>query len=205
MRRRSLTSTFVRRLASTFTRLHNSVATITSKISSTIEAAAGPALGTIKRRARTAGATRLRIWGSGVRISPGAPLPYKTANPCCGGCPVGNHLFQGRLIADNADRVVIDLHAVDDRLDISFTEGDAAARDVLPHGVAEPFNYFWVNVISRRPIPYPVKRRLGSVSIELQGRDSLLQDFIKVSQAVLNHFVKPLEFLLCIGDGCLEL
>src|SRR5665647_2362071 len=74
MRRRSLTSTFVRRLASTFTRLHNSVATITSKISSTIEAAAGPALGTIKRRARTAGPTRLRIWGSGVRISPGAAI-----------------------------------------------------------------------------------------------------------------------------------
>jgi hypothetical protein len=43
----------------------------------------------------------------GVRsfIPTGAPFPYKTANPCCGGCPAGNNLFQGRLVANNANRV----------------------------------------------------------------------------------------------------
>src|SRR5208283_121049 len=47
----------------------------------------------------------LRRQRSGVRIPSGAPLPYKTANACSGGCPAGNYLFRGRLVADNAKRV----------------------------------------------------------------------------------------------------
>lgn len=35
----------------------------------------------------------------------------------------GNHLFQGRFVADDANCEVIDLHAVYDRLDIGFTKG----------------------------------------------------------------------------------
>src|ERR1039457_5178628 len=51
-------------------------------------AARASELGTVKRRTpkRT-----LTVSGPGVRIPSGAPIPYKTANPCRGGCPASNH------------------------------------------------------------------------------------------------------------------
>src|ERR1017187_1707706 len=53
-------------------------------------AARASELGTVKRRTpkRT-----LTVSGPGVRIPSGAPIPYKTANPCRGGCPASNHLL----------------------------------------------------------------------------------------------------------------
>src|ERR1035441_5705865 len=60
---------------------------------------------------------------------------------------------------------------------------DAAGCDVFPHDSAEPFDHLRVNVIRGRPVPYPIKRRLGSVSIKLQRSDAFLQDFIEASRS----------------------
>jgi len=53
-------------------------------------------------------ALELRMWGSGVRISSGAPVAYKTANLSCLVLVTRNDGCECRLVADDSDLVVVD-------------------------------------------------------------------------------------------------
>jgi hypothetical protein len=62
----------------------------------------------------------LRIWGSGVRISSGAPFAYKTANMHGFWRVTGNDRRQRSLITDNSDFVVSDFDLRNYRAEIGF-------------------------------------------------------------------------------------
>jgi hypothetical protein len=66
-----------------------------------------------ERYAYAAVTFKLRIWGSGVRISSGAPLPNKTGHSGWTTAAGRNEPFQDTLTAPNADFVVVDLDLVD--------------------------------------------------------------------------------------------
>jgi hypothetical protein len=63
--------------------------------------------------------TRLRIWGSGVRISSGAPFAYKTANISVLDLFARDGGLQDILAAYNTDGFIIDFDRIDDRADVT--------------------------------------------------------------------------------------
>ena len=74
--------------------------------------------------------TILRIWGSGVRISSGAPLANKTGHSGRGRAAAHDKPFENGFSANDPDFRVIHLHLVDDRADIGAPEGFFACQYV---------------------------------------------------------------------------
>src|ERR1035437_6447605 len=72
-------------------------------------------------------------WGSGVRISTGAPFAYKTTNIPVRDLFSGNHRLQYVLAANNPYGVVVDLDGVDDRADVGPARIGIAIVQLLGH------------------------------------------------------------------------
>src|SRR5271169_4116703 len=81
--------------------------------------------------------TRLRIWGSGVRISSGAPIAYKTTN-ICGLClPTCDYGCEGGFIGNNSDFAIVHLNMGDDRPQVGFAGFGVACVELFAHQAGE--------------------------------------------------------------------
>ena len=79
----------------------------------------------------SASSTRLRIWGSGVRISPGAPPSTRLRTPRLGVLARENGLFEQLLVAFDTDLVIIDFDHVDKRPEVRLPKGHRSGAEVL--------------------------------------------------------------------------
>ncbi|MGO8740606.1 hypothetical protein [Rhodoblastus sp.] len=114
-------------------------------------------------------------------------------------------MFQRRFISDDANHAVVYLNPVNDRLDIGLAEGDVAGGDVFPHGAAEAFDCLGIESRRRGGLRLDaLKRRFGAVAIELQAGEAVFQNVVEIGDAVLDHFVKPLQLFFRLGDFRLQ-
>lgn len=51
-----------------------------------------------------------------------------------------HRLFEGGLVADDADDVIVHFDAIDQRADIGLPKGDLSGGDVVAHDAAERIN-----------------------------------------------------------------
>lgn len=134
---------------------------------------------------------QIRICGSGVRISSGAPFPYKTANVWTRGLVPSDHLFQGCLVPNDANRVVVDLDPIHNRPDVSLPELDRPCRDVLPHYLPKALNCLGIEGVQLWMNGNSGERVLGPVPVRFKGRYPVLQDIVQLGQAIFDHGVEP--------------
>jgi hypothetical protein len=80
---------------------------------------------------------RLRIWGSEVRISSGAPFAYKTANLALASLATGDDGCQCSLVADDSNFVVVDFNLRDDRLEVGLSGLGIAGIELFSHELEE--------------------------------------------------------------------
>src|SRR5262245_18567970 len=134
---------------------------------------------------------RLRIWGSGVRISSGAPPSTHLRTRFMGGPSGKDGAFKYVLTAFDANLVVVHLDDVDEGLQVGLSQRHRASRELLTHTTAEPLNERGINADLRRYM------RLGglerrAVAIGLEAVEPILKYVIDVRHPVLDQ---PIESL----------
>src|SRR5271170_835679 len=88
--------------------------------------------------------SRLRIWGSGVRISSGAPLPNKRQNRRRGSAKVFRSATrQDRFGAADADFLVRNTNFVHEQPRVSLTQVRWPAVKLLPRSRTSPGAHAW--------------------------------------------------------------
>ncbi|WP_354268341.1 hypothetical protein [Bradyrhizobium japonicum] len=112
----------------------------------------------------------------------------------------GNDLLESGLIPHDADGMVIDLHPIDNGLDIGFAEGNRARGNVFPHEPAEPLDGLVIEIMRLRPELDAIQRFLGPVAVGLESRHPVLQDVVQFGEAVLHHRVETLQLVLRGGQ-----
>ena len=144
---------------------------------------------------------RLRIWGSGVRISSGAAIAYKTVNicslclaPCDKGCESGP-------VSEDCHFVVVDFDLRDYGPEVGSPRLYVAGFQFIPHEAAEGFE---VGGGNRRACIQldrnPIEGGLRDVPFGLECLDPLLQMDIQVDKPVLKCAIEPLQFFLLGGQ-----
>src|SRR5262245_63335561 len=88
---------------------------------------------------------RLRIWGSGVRISSGAPPSTHLRTRFIGGLSNKDGAFQQLFAASDANVVIVDLDGVNKRLQVRLSEWHRSNSELLAHATAEPLNERRIN------------------------------------------------------------
>src|ERR1035437_10294123 len=129
--------------------------------------------------------TRLRIWGSAVRIRSGAPFAYKTTNIPVRGLFAGNDSLQHVLAANNPDGLVVDLDGVDDRADVGPARIGIAVVQLLGHEACKGVDLGLVDCRYRAALRTgPIERSLGALAFELQGCGAFPENIVKLDDAI---------------------
>jgi len=76
---------------------------------------------------------KLRIGGTRVRISSGAPIAYKTSNISVRGLFVSNDGLQDVLTTNDPDGLVVDFYRVDYRADVALARIGVAVVELIGH------------------------------------------------------------------------
>jgi hypothetical protein len=137
---------------------------------------------------------RLRIWGSGVRISSGAPIAYKTTNSALAGLATCDDAGQDSLIADDSDLFVVDFNLRDDGLKVGFPRLRIAGSELISHELGEggePIrgDHCAGVGLSRDAI----KGGLCEIALRLECFDAFFQLTIKIDDAILYRAIEPIK------------
>src|SRR5260221_12675223 len=135
----------------------------------------------------------LRIWGSGLRISPGAPPSTHLRTRFTGGLPGKDGALKHVLAAFDADAVVVHLDDVNERLQVGLSERHRSGGELLTHTAAESLDERRVDADCRSNIELGgLKGSLRAVATGLEAVEPILEYIIEVCHAVLDQPAEPL-------------
>src|SRR5215475_7747501 len=149
--------------------------------------------------------TRLRIWGSGVRISLGAPSITHLRTPSLSALAGQDSLFEQVLPALDPDPRVVDLDDINDRPDVGLPERYGPHGEVLLHHSTKSFDqggidvYLWCQLLL-----HTLQCSLRVIAFRLECVQSTLEHFIQVCHAIFDEAVKTLELFLGISHFPLQ-
>ncbi|WP_249125357.1 hypothetical protein [Bradyrhizobium manausense] len=107
----------------------------------------------------------------------------------------GNSLLQRGPVTHDPNGSVVNLYPLHHRPDVGLPEGDWPRGNIFAHKAAEALNCPGIDGMGPWARLNALQGIFRPVALDLEGRDTVLQDVIHLGQAVLHHRVEALQLV----------